>query len=131
MPCVIRISAITVVHAAAITAATAARRILTLARDLLVRGFGLWFWLIGPSCWPHVLGENFLARGASVVVVVVVHHFKIIADFKIITRKSYSHLLREWFGLMPARIHAVKMGLAIDALTLPRVQIRHTPSRAP
>ena len=30
--------------------------------------------LVRPMGWPHVLGEGFLARGASVVVVVVVHH---------------------------------------------------------
>jgi hypothetical protein len=41
----------------------------------------LWFWLISPIGWPHVLGENFLAGNASVLVVVVVHHFKSIADF--------------------------------------------------
>jgi len=28
-------------------------------------------WLIGPSRWPHFLGEDFLARDASVLVVVV------------------------------------------------------------
>jgi len=42
-----------------------------------LKALGLWLGLlrlIGPSRWPHVLGEGFLARDASVSVVVVVHH---------------------------------------------------------
>jgi hypothetical protein len=35
---------------------------------------GGWLWLIGPSGWPHILGEGFLARDAGVLAAVVVHH---------------------------------------------------------
>jgi hypothetical protein len=51
--------------------------------SLLVGG---WLWLIGPSGWAHILGEGFLARDASVLAVVVVHHLKIISDWLKITR---------------------------------------------
>ena len=74
MPCVIRIRAIAIIDGAAITAAPAARRILTLARDLFMGGLRLGLLgLIRPSRWAHVLSENLLAGDAGVVAGGVVH----------------------------------------------------------
>jgi len=69
MPRVVRWRAVAVGHIA--TAATAARRILTHTSHLLVGGL---LGLIRPIGGAHVFGEGFLARDASVVAMVVVHH---------------------------------------------------------
>ena len=75
MPCVIRIRAITIINGAAITAAPAARRILTLARDLLMGGLRLGLLgLIRPSCGAHVGGEHLFTRGPREIF--VIHHGK-------------------------------------------------------
>jgi len=50
----------------------------TAARCVLAQAFRL-LRLIGPSRWPHVLGEGFLARDASVSVVVI-HHLSSIVE---------------------------------------------------
>ena len=80
-------------------AAPAARRILALPVLLLVGGFGLWLGLIGPSRWPHVLGEGFLARDASVSVVVVVHHFKSVVDFGLTVKNFFNKLFAHAFNV--------------------------------
>ena len=69
MPCIISGRAIAVLLVA--TAAPATGRVLASPVSLLVGG---WLWLIGPSGWAHILGEGFLARDASVIVVVVHHN---------------------------------------------------------
>jgi hypothetical protein len=80
MPCVIRIGAIPILtHLAMLiraifTTAPTARRILT---PPALGRFGLWLRLIGPSRWPHVLGEGFLAGDPCVVIMIVVHCYNI------------------------------------------------------
>jgi hypothetical protein len=59
MPCVIRIAAIAIVHAA--TTAPAARRILTLARDLLMGGLGLGLLGLMLHLGLDVRGDGLLA----------------------------------------------------------------------
>ena len=61
MPCVIRIRAITIINGAAITAAPAARRILTLARDLLMGGLGLGLLGLMLHLGLDVRGDGLLA----------------------------------------------------------------------
>jgi hypothetical protein len=86
-------------------------------------GLGL-LGLICPSGWAHILGEGFLARDASVVVVVVIHHLKIVSDWLKVTRKSYSHSPFKYGAvILPAlqvhlihtrtETHLVKAGVSI------------------
>ena len=78
MPCVIRIGAIAILtHLAMLiravfTTAPTARRILTTGIRLVVICLSGLSGLIRPIGWAHVCGEGFLARDASVVIMVVV-----------------------------------------------------------
>ena len=84
-----------------VAAATAARRVLAAPIGLLVRGR---LRLVGPSRWPHILGVDFLARDASVVVVVVVHNLKILKmPLTNVSRvPMFPHRLQRWrYGTQP------------------------------